>query len=120
MIIEGNMIKAEEGKILYRITDKSLCGDVYYLGYIYYLNGEKLAEPYLETPSDFEDLTPDEYINRNFEEYSRLIDGFIRERYSINDEFAIQRQRDTKKEEFQRYFDFCEECKARARKELGL
>ena len=35
----------------------------------------------------------------------------IRERYSIDDELAIQRQRLEKPDEFQEYFNFVENCK---------
>jgi len=35
----------------------------------------------------------------------------IRERYSMDDEIAIQRQKETKPEEFQAYFDYVEFCK---------
>jgi hypothetical protein len=35
----------------------------------------------------------------------------IRKRYSMDDELAIQRQKETKPEEFQAYFDYVELCK---------
>ena len=50
--------------------------------------------------------------------YPNLVSRLIRERYSIDDEMAILRQRDTKPEEYEAYNAFCEECKARARKEI--
>ena len=37
----------------------------------------------------------------------------IREKYSIDDEIAILRQRDTKPEEFENYFNFVEDIKKR-------
>ena len=55
-------------------------------------------------------------------EYSDLIVGFIRERYSINDELAIQRQWDNsaeKKQEFNEYNAFCDDCKVRAKEVLA-
>lgn len=36
----------------------------------------------------------------------------IRERYSINDELALLRQKDTKTAEFQAYYQYVEECKS--------
>ena len=39
----------------------------------------------------------------------------IREVYSVDDEIAILRQRDSKPEEFQEYYDFVEQCKAEAK-----
>lgn len=50
--------------------------------------------------------------------YPNLVSRLIRERYSIDDEMAILRQRDEKPDEYQTYFAFCEECKAKARKEI--
>jgi hypothetical protein len=40
----------------------------------------------------------------------------IREKYSVNTELAILRQRDTKPEEFEEYNAFAEACKAEAKK----
>ena len=50
--------------------------------------------------------------------YPNLVSRLIRERYSIDDEMAILRQKDTKPEEYEAYNTFCEECKAKARKEI--
>ena len=43
--------------------------------------------------------------------YEEKVVSLIREKYSVDDELAIQRQRDTKPEEFQEYYNYCEECK---------
>lgn len=51
--------------------------------------------------------------------YAEKVEMFIREKYTISDELAILRQRDTKAEEFAEYYAFCEECKAKA-KEVGV
>ena len=50
--------------------------------------------------------------------YPNLVSRLIRERYSVDDEMAILRQRDTKPEEYETYNAFCEECKARAKAEI--
>lgn len=47
--------------------------------------------------------------------YEERVEQLIRERYSVSDELAILRQRDTKPSEFEEYFAFCEECKAIAK-----
>ncbi len=55
-------------------------------------------------------------------DYGELIVGFIRERYSINDELALQRQWDNspaKKQEFNEYNNFCDDCKVRAKEVLA-
>jgi hypothetical protein len=43
----------------------------------------------------------------------------IRRRYSVNQELAILRQRDTKPDEFAEYNAYVERCKAETREELG-
>ena len=50
--------------------------------------------------------------------YPNMVSRLIRERYSVDDEMAILRQRDTKPEEYETYNAFCEECKARAKAEI--
>ena len=50
------------------------------------------------------------------DEYSKKVERLIRERYTVSDELAILRQRDTKPSEFAQYNAFCEECKAKAKK----
>lgn len=53
------------------------------------------------------------------EQYKNRIVELIREKYSVDDEFAILRQRDSKIEEFEKYNAFVESCKQQAREELG-
>lgn len=63
----------------------------------------------------------DELVLKNISKdklYANLVSKLIRERYSVDDEMAILRQRDTKPEEWETYNTFCEECKAKARKEI--
>lgn len=52
--------------------------------------------------------------------YESLIVQKIRQRYSINEELAILRQRDEKPEEFKEYHDYVEVCKAEAKAELEI
>lgn len=120
MKIIDNTIYSDEGKILRRISDKMIAGTEYSLGYTYYIGGEKLNTPHLEVPEDFEEITEDDIKNEKMPLYPPLVEKYIREKYTISDELAIQRQRETKPEAFQEYFEFCEECKKRAREELGL
>lgn len=51
-------------------------------------------------------------------EYKTKIDKLIRQRYSVSDEIAILRQRDSKPEEYAEYNAYCEECKAQAKSEV--
>lgn len=52
--------------------------------------------------------------------YEEQVVALIRERYSSDDELAILRQRDSKPEEFEQYFNYCEECKATVKQKLGM
>lgn len=49
--------------------------------------------------------------------YEERVEELIREKYSLNQELAIQRQRETKAEEFNAYYEYCEECKTKAKTE---
>lgn len=50
--------------------------------------------------------------------YEEIVVQLIREKYTIDDELAILRQRDSKPEEFAEYNAYCEECKTKAKEEL--
>ena len=50
--------------------------------------------------------------------YEQRVVNRIREKYSIDDELAILRQRDTKPEEFEQYNAFVEQIKAEERTSL--
>ena len=47
---------ADEGKVFRRISDGVVFGSEIYLGYTYYIGGEKLSEPKLEVIEDFEEV----------------------------------------------------------------
>lgn len=47
--------------------------------------------------------------------YEQLVSEYIRRKYSIDDEFAILRQKEEKPEEYAAYYAYAEECKTRAR-----
>lgn len=47
-------------------------------------------------------------------EYENKIVTLVRQKYNLNQELAILRQRDTKPEEYLEYFNYVEECKAKA------
>lgn len=54
------------------------------------------------------------------EVYEQEVNRLIRKRYSLSNELAILRQRDEKPEEFAEFTAYAEECKAQAKKTLGL
>ena len=62
-----------------------------------------------------------EYVNSvPMPTYEQRVQQSIRERYSVDDELAILRQRDTKPDEFAAYFEYAEQCKAQAKKQMQL
>ena len=72
--------------------------------------------------SDYEirELTPEEIealslIPEHQIPYEQKVVSLIRERYTIDDELAINRQKETKPDEWQEYFEYCEWCKAQAK-----
>lgn len=54
--LNNRHLLAEEGKVFRRISDNWIAGIEIYLGYTYYLNGEKLEEPLLELPEHYEEI----------------------------------------------------------------
>ena len=62
-----------------------------------------------------------EYVNSvPVPTYEQRVQQSIRERYSVDDELAILRQRDTKPDEFAAYYEYAEQCKAQAKKQMQL
>lgn len=70
-----------------------------------FINGE-----YLPVTAD----TQDEEIKDN-RTYDEKVVSLIREKYSLDQELAVQRQRDYKPDEFTEYFNYCELCKQKAK-----
>ena len=120
MKIEGDIIYADDGKILRRKSDKILRGESVVLGYTYYIGDQIIDPPHLEVPEDYEEVTEDDLQKEKLLLYSSLVEKYIRELYSVSDELAIQRQKEEKKIAFKQYFDYCEDCKKRAKTDLGL
>lgn len=52
-------------------------------------------------------------------EYNAAVSAKIRERYDVNAELAVLRQRDSKPEEFAAYNAYAEQCKQQAKAELA-
>ena len=48
-------------------------------------------------------------------DYGETVNGLIRRKYTLSEELAILRQRDTKAEEFEAYNAYAESCKGEAR-----
>ena len=55
MIINGNIITADDDKILIRKSDGLVFGHQLELGYTWYIGGKLLSQPHLEVPEDYID-----------------------------------------------------------------
>lgn len=86
-------------------------------------------QPYIEAQPQREEVeqiqvyipfTAEEQAQYNQQRYENLVDSKIRQRYTLSQELAILRQRDTKQSEYQEYFNYCEQCKTEAKQEVGV
>lgn len=91
-------------------------------GYIHKKGTDTYVKSIMMLPSDsindYEEV--DEIPKYTREDYVNKVRELISTKYTLEDELAIQRQRDTDPDKFKEYFAYCEECKAKAREELGL
>lgn len=78
---------------------------------MYYRNGAIVYE-YEEAPEATEDDTETSTVPMD---YGETVNGLIRRKYTLSEELAILRQRDTKAEEFEAYNAYAEFCKEEAR-----
>lgn len=61
MKIENNIISVPIGMLIKRLSDGSLLGRRYALGYLYYLDGKRLEKPIKEQFADFCEVKDDNY-----------------------------------------------------------
>ena len=79
-----------------------------------------------EAWDEYEDIqvyipyTAEEKAKQNRLKYESRVEQLIREKYSLNAELAILRQRDKKPQEFADYDYYAENCKSQAKFELGM
>lgn len=102
---------------------------------VYYLNGIEVDKPedviinglHIYSPSDSQ-IIESGYEVREISEpepelylptLEELVEQKIRERYSINQEFEVQRKRYSEPDKFQAYYDYVEECIQQAKEELN-
>lgn len=78
---------------------------------MYYRNGAIVYE-YEEAPEATEDGMETPPVPMD---YGETVNGLIRRKYTLSEELAILRQRDTKAEEFKAYNAYAESCKEEAR-----
>ena len=54
------------------------------------------------------------------EQYENAVNAAIREKYTLSQELAILRQRETKPEEYAEYNAYCEACKAQSKAKYNI
>ena len=85
---------------------------------MYYINENGLSRPVTDNElleiKKIQKIEKDKLYYDGFT-YEQKVVALIREKYSIDEELAIQRQRETKPEEFNEYNLYCEECKSKAK-----
>lgn len=70
-------------------------------------------------PDQWEEIAEDAIPAYSQADYNAAVSAKIRERYDVNAELAILRQRDSKPEEFAAYNAYAEQCKQQAKAELA-
>lgn len=99
-----------------------------------YPNGGKdvkwvVDQPYIEAQPQREEVeqiqvyihfTAEEQAQYDQQRYENLVESKIRARYTLSQELALLRQRDTKQDEYAIYYAYCEQCKIEAKSELKI
>lgn len=107
---------------------------VYYEVIKEFPNGGMTVEEIEETPGvpkqeaydEYEEIfvfvpyTEEELEKQNPDKYENRVVELLREKYSLNQELAILRQRDAKPEEYAAYNEYAEACKTKAKIELNI
>ena len=65
MIIDGNHMIADEGKVFRRIVSQEIYGSEIYLGYSYYIGGVRQDPPHKDVPEDFEEIDEPVILSQN-------------------------------------------------------
>ena len=100
---------------------KTINGVVEYFNEPLIYDGKQIFNPSEEMilAAGWEEYTPEETASEEYvPSYEERVVELIRERYSIDDEIAILRQKDTKQDEYQAWYDYCEACKAQAKENV--
>lgn len=70
-----------------------------------------------DTAGNFEEV--DEVPEETGTNYNEEVNSMIRQRYSLSEELAILRQRDSKPDEFEAYNEYAEYCKVEVKRRMA-
>lgn len=103
-----------------QITSKEVYSDsdkyIHRLGTGSYFKRSTLLQG--DTAGNFEEV--DEIPEETGTNYNEEVNSMIRGKYSLSEELAILRQRDSKPEEFAAYNEYAEHCKAEIRNKYNI
>lgn len=107
-------------EIMIQVTGKEVYSDsdkfVHRLGTESYFKRSTLLPG--DTADKFEEV--DAIPEQPSFDYNEEVNGMIRQRYSLSEELAILRQRDTKPGEFAVYNEYAEECKSKVKAMMNV
>lgn len=96
------------------ITEKEVFTDT--AGYVHRKGSKSYFKRSTLLPGDsIDSFEETDVIPETDEDYPERVNALIRERYSLSDELALLRQRDTKETEYQAYYEYAEACKSNAK-----
>lgn len=103
IVFQNNQVFSDQGKYIHRLGTET-----------YFKRSMLLPS---DTQANFEEV--DEPPKYSAQEYKEKVAELIAQRYSLADELGIERQKETKPSEWQEHYDFCEECKIKAKEILN-
>lgn len=93
-------IEAEEGKVLRRKGSEE---------------PSAIRQAMVTDPEQWEEVDPADFPSQTKAEYDAEVERLIALRYSYGKEIEVNRERDSKPEQFAAYLEYVEECKRQAR-----
>lgn len=96
-----SVIISDKGKLVKNINTEEVKPNFY----------GKNTEDYIEIDASIES-----YNKR--QEYESKVEELIRKKYTVSQEFSVQRQKEKKPKEYDVYNSYCEECKNIARRDV--
>lgn len=105
-------VNVEEQGNLYRLTTDT--------GYVFIIGENKASVIHCIKTAELGDCQVTEATTENIVEvvivkYEEEVNRLIRLKYSLSEELSILRQKESKQDEYNEYYNYCEECKSLAK-----
>lgn len=102
--ITNKEVYSDSDKFIHRIGTKS-----------YFKRSTLLIDDTIDKFEEVDKIPEETDIN-----YNEEVNNMVRQKYSLSEELAILRQRDSKPEEFAAYNEYAEYCKVEVKKKLNI